>query len=264
MPPFPSKFNSKFNISVLNISHRRRFFGCNNIVAEWFVKRGKRILGPVSTEKLKDRAHSGKLRPDDLVGKTREGPFRRAGDLQLLFPEGAGEEEHFGFPALLDIDIHAGERVYESYNRDRRNIVADIDDEDARRRGRRRRKKSDTQAMATPAGIVLIIYSVFLALVAGMEILAVMSGLDTGELPGTNAFSLPPNLYLYLCVVMIVIEILSLVAGILLILRKGWTFIVIMSVLNMFPLSCCCLTGIPLGTWIIVILASKDVKQEFI
>ncbi|MAT15741.1 MAG: hypothetical protein CMJ46_10795 [Planctomyces sp.] len=248
----------------LDFSLRRRYFGYINIVADWFVKRGKRVIGPISTEKLKKHAHEGKLRPDDLICKTENGPYRRAGDLKILFPEGTEDEDHFGFPALEQIDVNAGQRVYESYNRDRANSPADFDDDDVRRRPPRRRRKSDTQAMATPAGILLIIYSVIVGVLAGIEVTAVTSGLDAGEMPGTNAFDLPPNLYLYLIVAQLVVSVLSILAGILLILRKGWAFIIVMAVLGMFPFSCCCLTGVPLGTWVIVVLISKDVQREFV
>jgi GYF domain 2 len=56
------------------------------MAAEWFFSRkGQGITGPCSSAELKRLAATGKLRPDDLVGKNRKVRFVLASSVKGLF-----------------------------------------------------------------------------------------------------------------------------------------------------------------------------------
>ncbi|MCA9042305.1 MAG: hypothetical protein KDA65_18275 [Planctomycetaceae bacterium] len=239
-------------------------------MSEWFAKRGERVVGPLSKEKLVSYARSGKLRPDDLVGKTKKGPFRRAGDLKGLFPDVVEEEEDYGFPALDGVDLNAGEKVYESYGLQTaydEDAYEDDDDDYYRttRRGRRSRRKkqaSDTNIMA--AGISLIVYNIICILVVALDLVILLTDDDAEVFAQIWGVDITPGWMIAFSFIRLTISILSIIAGVMMLRKTGRIFILVISTMNMVPvLSCCCCTGFPISVWIIVVLLMQETARQF-
>jgi ABC-type proline/glycine betaine transport system permease subunit len=55
-------------------------------------------------------------------------------------------------------------------------------------------------------------------------------------------------------------------AGFQMLKLKSWTAAVVANVLMMIPCfsSCCCIIGVPLGIWGLIVLFNKDVKSAFV
>ncbi|WP_144993033.1 DUF4339 domain-containing protein [Polystyrenella longa] len=246
-------------------------------MAEWFVKRDERIVGPLSTEKLKSYAEKGKLRPEDLIGKSKRGPFREAGRLKALFPEEIdsddfeNEEQDFGFPALKNIDVNAGERVFESYGAERAfdENVYDDDDDDYYRSGRRRRPRGSRQknvdSTINAAATMLIVYSFCGVLLMIVNLAMLLMGKEAANPFGEmNEVVVPDWVYIAQGFSGLILAGISILAGVCMKQRRGWGFVVTMAVVNMLPLiNCCCMTGIPVGMWVLIVMLMGDVKKEF-
>jgi ABC-type proline/glycine betaine transport system permease subunit len=69
-----------------------------------------------------------------------------------------------------------------------------------------------------------------------------------------------------LYVVGIAIDLFVAWAGFQMLKLKSWTAAVVANVLMMIPCfsSCCCIIGVPLGIWGLIVLFNKDVKSAFV
>jgi ABC-type proline/glycine betaine transport system permease subunit len=61
------------------------------------------------------------------------------------------------------------------------------------------------------------------------------------------------------------LDIFIIWAGVRMMKLHSWTAAVVASALMMVPCftGCCCLVGVPLGIWSLIVLFNKDVKQAF-
>lgn len=62
-------------------------------MADVFINRGSKTIGPVSTQKLRALVASGKVRQTDQIGRSENGPWQPAGDVQGLFPDAASAND---------------------------------------------------------------------------------------------------------------------------------------------------------------------------
>jgi len=62
-------------------------------MADWYIKRGEKVRGPFSSQHLKQLASKAQINPEELIGKTKQGPFQQAAKHQWLFPGEFGFEE---------------------------------------------------------------------------------------------------------------------------------------------------------------------------
>jgi hypothetical protein len=53
-------------------------------MAEWYVRRGEKVIGPFEITKLKDLATAGKILPTDLLAKDAAGPWKEAASTTLF------------------------------------------------------------------------------------------------------------------------------------------------------------------------------------
>src|SRR5438105_1799131 len=55
--------------------------------AEWFLKSGTKIVGPITDKQLKRMAEDGKIDPQTQIAKSPKGPYTNAGSIKVLFAE---------------------------------------------------------------------------------------------------------------------------------------------------------------------------------
>ena len=53
-------------------------------MAQYFLKRGDAVHGPFSVSQVIQGAAEGKIRPDDQIGHTVDGPWKTAQDIEQL------------------------------------------------------------------------------------------------------------------------------------------------------------------------------------
>lgn len=64
--------------------------------------------------------------------------------------------------------------------------------------------------------------------------------------------------------IFILVSILILLGGIQMLRSKSWGLALTASILSMVNfVSCCCIIGLPIGIWSLVVLLAADVKQHF-
>jgi hypothetical protein len=89
------------------------------------------------------------------------------------------------------------------------------------------------------------------------------------EMPGTEGFSreLPPGVNAAILVTSGVLQvglaILMWVGATRMARLQSWGLSLAAAIAALLPCSCCCILGLPLGIWAIVILAKPDVKAAF-
>jgi putative Mn2+ efflux pump MntP len=74
---------------------------------------------------------------------------------------------------------------------------------------------------------------------------------------GMTRFSVLSN------VIGLAISALVIVAGARMLQMKNWALAVTASIVAMVPCWCCCILGIPIGVWSLIVLLDKDVKAAF-
>lgn len=62
------------------------------MAAQWFVRGGGKVFGPLDSAKLKQLAAEGKIGPQTEVAKAADGPWHPAGKVGGLFPVAAASE----------------------------------------------------------------------------------------------------------------------------------------------------------------------------
>ncbi|MEZ6046643.1 MAG: DUF4339 domain-containing protein [Planctomycetaceae bacterium] len=235
-------------------------------MADWYVKRGGKVRGPFTTEKLKSYAESGRLRREDLVGKTKAGPFRMAGDLAGLFSSSTEEDqdEDFGFPALSGIDLHAGEAIYEASDSDEY-----TDDEDdyykkPKRQTTARRTRKSTNDTIYYAGVMLIGYSAVSLLVTAFTFLNTYLRSRAAAAVILESMGQSPTEKIIYHSIAASIAGLTILAGVFMIRKRYRYFIMLIAILNMIPMiNCCFVTAMPMAIWVLIVLNLHDVKVEF-
>lgn len=73
-------------------------------MADVFINRGSKTIGPVSTQKLRALVASGKVRQTDQIGRSENGPWQPAGEVQGLFSDAVAAGE----PAPTPPPVTAG------------------------------------------------------------------------------------------------------------------------------------------------------------
>lgn len=68
-------------------------------MADVFINRGSKTIGPVSSQKLRALVASGKVRQTDQIGRSENGPWQPAGDVQGLFPDPVSANERVRPPS---------------------------------------------------------------------------------------------------------------------------------------------------------------------
>lgn len=68
-------------------------------MAEWYLRRGDKVSGPYSKERVKEFADNGKVRPDDELAPSSTGPFRPASEVPGLLPEEVEDDSDEPRPA---------------------------------------------------------------------------------------------------------------------------------------------------------------------
>ncbi len=115
----------------------------------WYIRRGSKLHGPVSTEQLKKLAATGKLKPDDQLAQSKAGPYRTAAKAKGLFPARKKakpaedefveavvieEDEYGSYDDAVDYDAYGAVDDYDDYD-----DYEDVVEEPPPSRGRRSR-----------------------------------------------------------------------------------------------------------------------------
>lgn len=75
------------------------------MVKEWFVRRGEKIVGPLTGAKLKELGQAKRIAPTDQVGNSSNGPWSTASNVKGLFPSVTQEETKDSVVATNPVSI---------------------------------------------------------------------------------------------------------------------------------------------------------------
>jgi hypothetical protein len=109
-------------------------------------------------------------------------------------------------------------------------------------------------------GLLASIYSVINALVAAPPVFPP----DTPDFVRQFASNSVGPLAAGIQLIFVLVAILILVGGIQMLRFKTWGLALTASILSMVNVgSCCCILGLPIGIWALIILLASDVQQQF-
>lgn len=236
-------------------------------MADWYVKRGEKTVGPISSSKLKELAGSGKLKRTDLIAKSSSGPFKKAERLTGLFPEEEEEEyDEYGFPEQELQSFPSRARQSENY--ESTYVSSGVEDTGQKKKKNGSRKRQLVMSTVLPPAIFMIIYGVLTAGIVGFVFIMYfalpeeMAGDD--NIFADDFLNLPPSLQMIRYAVIGILGVMTVIGGIQFTRLKSHGFVAFCSYVMMVPfLTCCCLVGLPIGIWSVKVLNNPDVAKAF-
>jgi predicted Zn finger-like uncharacterized protein len=149
------------------------------------------------------------------------------------------------------------------------------EDEDAERprRGRRRRRRRDpgrTAAYVLPPAICLIVVGVLGLLVTSFNVVFALTAPPPHIDPNVPPFlrqiqenSVGPRAAV-IQAVFVMINLAIVLSAVMMVLRRAYGLAVAGSILAMLNCgSLCCILGLPIGIWAVIVLCMEDVKESF-
>lgn len=202
-------------------------------MADWYVKRGDRVIGPISVHWLERMARDGKVRPDDLVRKD-DGPYRNADQYTGLITDSNDEfdeEDDHGpdWPTRQEFD-----------------------------------RPLDAGALARgPALAFYFLCSGWILFIGYwlVKSLRMPDGMWVDDQVDRVLRQIVGNIGM---LGMIFTNILVLLGAVCLHIRRYYWLAMLGSIISMLPLASpvFCL-GMPVGLWAIIVLVNPDVKDDF-
>ena len=105
----------------------------------------------------------------------------------------------------------------------------------------------------------------------GLSALVTLFAIAMFAISGTAAVSDPElrdalpgvGIVIVLLLVKLVMDVVTIFAGWQMRQLKSWSICMAGSILAMLPCSLCCILGLPMGIWALIVLVDTDVKQAF-
>ncbi len=205
-------------------------------MSDWYIKRGDRVIGPVSVERLEHMANEGRVRPDDLVRKD-DGPYRNADQYRGLIPE------------------------FDDYDED------DFDDSraDRRRRDREWQPGHPTDVRGMVIGPAICMYLLCVSWIGYMGYcLAQNILMPEGMWVDDQVDKVRQTIGNVGFGAIIFANIVVLLGAVCLHIRRYYGMAMIGAIVSLVPIATpvCCL-GIPFGVWAMIVLCNPDVRDDF-
>ncbi|MDA1015192.1 MAG: DUF4339 domain-containing protein [Planctomycetota bacterium] len=231
-------------------------------MADWFVKRGERELGPLSVERLKNLADEGKLKPDDLVRKD-DAEYKLASQFKGLLP---ADDYDDGYDDPHD-DYDGGYDDHDDYEDD----YDDRRGRSSRRPHRSRRRGVSVSQRTTPPAICYYVITglsiaywcyYLVSLLIGLKVNQQMFDQRMGPMRDMFVNGTIGAGIIVGCI--LVVNFLILIGAINLHLTKSYGLAMTGAILSLIPcITSCCIGGIPIGIWALVVLNDPDVRDSF-
>jgi len=210
-----------------------------------------RRAAPPPREEEEDAERPARKRPRDEDEEDEdERPRRRKGEEE-------DEQDEDERPRRRRREGDDEEDEDERPRRRRRSRDEDEDDR-PRRRGRGRAR---AEAAAKGPGIALLIVGILGLLIGGVYLVQAISG-HTLVNPGHQ--DEPPRAALWVgAVITLIWGAVVTLGGVKMMQLQSRSSVMVASIFAMLPCNPCCLAGLPIGIWALVVLARPDVKDAF-
>lgn len=209
-------------------------------MADWYIKRGERVIGPISVARLEKMALGGKVRPNDLVRKD-DGPYRNADQYTGLIPE---------------FDDEYDEAEEEELGRASQN---------RRRRRNRQESIAPVNVHSMTRGPAFVFYFLCTGWILFLGYCLVNNILmPEGMWVDDQVDRVRQHVGNIGMSAMIFANIMILLGAVCLHIRRYYWLAMLGAVLSMIPVATpACCVGMPVGLWAIVVLTNLEVKNDF-
>jgi hypothetical protein len=136
------------------------------------------------------------------------------------------------------------------------------DDEDEDDRPRRRGGRGKALASAQGPGIAFLIVGILGLLMGGVYVIQAIRG-RTFFAPDNQGEQYPVLVFWLIAFITLVWGLVVTLGGVKLMRLESWGSVMVACIFAMLPCNPCCLAGLPIGIWGLIVLAQPEVKKGF-